>query len=594
MIRLPGPGEEVTAGLARLGLLTAGVIAILSYAAIGREYYAGYHIPQGTGMMNLVPEEVTWLAMFSACGLVALAGLAGALQGTPMVERATLAVRRLAERPLPTVAATAVAAALASAAVGAFVLGHAVVTDDEHTYRFIAETLRTGSLTAPSPGSDLPFFREQFVVLTPEIRYGKYPIGHPVLLAIGQALGAEPWVVPLLTGATVILVYLLGARLFGPALALVAVALVASSPQVLTTGATVLSQPASAVCLLVGLAALVAAEERAPDAGTPLLVLAGAALAYGIVVRPLPGVLFTAVAGARVLWQGRRLRPRVRLVRSALAFGLPVALGVAVLLVQNRLQSGGALTSGYHTYHAVGEGAASIAGFLGGDLASRAMSVLSAVLRLDAWAFGWPLGPWLALAALRVPRTGLLWSMIAAALSYRILSPKAGVSPTGPVYLYEIVPLVALLSAVGAARLARAVGRTRVAAILVAGMVVSATMFMPGRLSDLYTMGLAQRTPGLMLERSGIHQAVVFHDGVVPWWTRSSWAYYPRCNSPQLDDDVLYLHSDVQRDLEEARAFWRRRFPGRSAWVFQYVDGRPRLLPLEQAVAEARAGVPPL
>jgi hypothetical protein len=344
----------------------------------------------------------------------------------------------------------------------------------------------------------------------------------------------------------------------------------------------------------VGLAALVAAEERAPDGGTALLVLAGAALAYGIVVRPLPGVLFTTVAGARVCWQGRRLRPRVRLVRSLLAFGFPVALGVAVLLVQNRLQSGGALTSGYHTYHAVGEGAASIAGFLGGDLASRAMSVLSALMRLDAWAFGWPLGPWLALAALRVPRTGLLWSMIAAALSYRILSPKAGVSPTGPVYLYEIVPLVALLSAVGAARLARAVGRTRVAAVLVAGLVVSATMFVPGRLADLHSMGLAQRTPELMLERSGIHQAVVFHDGVVPWWTRSSWAYYPRCNSPQLDDDVLYLHSDVQRDLEEARSFWRRRFPGRSAWVFQYMDGRPRLLPLEQAVAEARAGVPPL
>jgi hypothetical protein len=86
---------------------------------------------------------------------------------------------------------------------------------------------------------------------------------------------------------------------------------------------------------------------------------------------------------------------------------------------------------------------------------------------------------------------------------------------------------------------------------------------------------------------------VVFHDGIVPWWTRLSWAYYPRCNSPQLDDDVLYLHHDVGGDLEEARAFWRRRFPDRSAWLFQYVDGRPRLLPLEQAIAEARAAVPP-
>src|SRR5436190_1464178 len=72
------------------------------------------------------------------------------------------------------------------------VLRHAVVSDDEHAYQFIAQTLRRGALTAPSPGSDLAFFREQFVVLTPTARFGKYPIGHPLLLAAGQALGIEP------------------------------------------------------------------------------------------------------------------------------------------------------------------------------------------------------------------------------------------------------------------------------------------------------------------------------------------------------------------------------------------------------------------
>jgi 4-amino-4-deoxy-L-arabinose transferase-like glycosyltransferase len=593
VIRPPGTGADGRSGLVRLALLLTGTAAILSYDAVGHAFYGGFRIPQGTGMNSLAPEEVTQIAMFTTFGAVAVAALAAALHGTAPVSRAIAALSALARRPHPAALAAAALAGAAAALVASAVLGHAVVTDDEHTYRFIAQTLRTGALVAPSPGADLEFFGEQFVVLTPTARYGKYPIGYPLLLAAGQAAGAEEWVVPLLTSAIVALVYAIGSWLFDPLRALVAVALVGTSPQVLLTGATYLSQPISAVCMLAGLAALVAADRRlqsAPAGRTEplgLLVLAGACLGYGVFVRPLPGALFAAVAGLHVLW-ARRGAPWSRLVPAAAAFGIPLALGSALLLVQNRLQSGDAFTSGYQTFHATGEGSGGLTVFVAGGLAPRAMSLVAGVLRLEEWAFGWPLAPLLALGALRVRGAGLLWGLISAAVAYRLLAPKAGVSPTGPVYLYEIVPILALLVAVGAVELARRLrAPSAVAATLVAGVVVCLTMFLPGRIADLYSMGLAQRTPFLLLARAGVHHGLVFQSATVPWWTRRSWAYYPRANSPRLDDDVLFLHVGGRDDLDRARELWRRRFPDRSAWWFEYVRDQPRLVPLDQAIAES-------
>jgi hypothetical protein len=77
---------------------------------------------------------------------------------------------------------------------------------------------------------------------------------------------------------------------------------------------------------------------------------------------------------------------------------------------------------------------------------------------------------------------------------------------------------------------------------------------------------------------------------VVPWWTRLSWAYYPRCNSPDLDDDVLYVLLQRSSGLQENLAFWRRRYPSRSAWYFGYLSNGPSLLPLDEYVRLSSSG----
>lgn len=585
------PAPTRRAELWRLGGLAMALFAILGYDAAGHRFYRGYALPQGYGMDHLLPEELSQIALFLGFGTLAMAGLVAALAGSAPVESALGVFRKAAGRVGALGGITAAWLFLVSWGVSRFVLGHAAISDDEHVYHFIAQTLRTGSLTAPSPVQDLPFFQEQFVVLSHSVRYGKYPIGHPVLLALGQAVGAESLVVPAMTALLAIAVLWLGRMLFGGAETALALLLVAVSPQVVLTGATLLSQPASAACLALGLAALFCGGRRR----VRWLVLSGAFFGYGVLIRPLPGALFVPVAllylaterTAEGGWPGR--------ARRAAVFIAPVALGVGVFLLVNRAQAGAALTTGYQAFHQTGEGASGLLRATGGDFATVALSVVGALLRLNVWLLGWPVSLLFCFFPSRDPRIRALWGMVAAEGAYRLVSPKVGIGGVGPIYLFEVVPLLLLLGGAGLVWLARgglgAPGRllrpAGLAAVVLAGVVTSATVFVPSRLADLRRMASAQLLLPRMLAERGITSALVFHDGIVPPWSGLSWAYYPPCNPPALDDGVLYLR--LWNQPAAGYELWRRRFPQRSAWWFGYRDGRPVLVDFETYVRSPQA-----
>jgi hypothetical protein len=204
------------------------------------------------------------------------------------------------------------------------------------------------------------------------------------------------------------------------------------------------------------------------------------------------------------------------------------------------------------------------------------MSIVANLLRLDVWLFGWPLSLLFVPFARRRGAHALPWIMLAAALAYRIVSPKAGVGTTGPQYFFEVVPLLCLMTADGLARVAEraAAWRARslagfVPAVVVAGLCVELTLFLPSRLADLAGAARAQDAVWAELRAQGVHHALVFHDGVVPPWTGLSWAYFPRCNAPRLDDDVLFVRTmRTDESLTPSLEFWRRRFPDRKAMYF--------------------------
>jgi hypothetical protein len=231
------------------------------------------------------------------------------------------------------------------------------------------------------------------------------------------------------------------------------------------------------------------------------------------------------------------------------AFLAPAALFTGAFLLVNRLQAGSALTTGYQAFHQAGEGAPGLWSILGGDLGITALSVVGALLRLNVWLLGWPLSLAFCFFPFRDPRIRVLWGMVGAEGAYRLVSPKIGIGGVGPIYLYEVVPLLLLLSAAGLVWLARGglgapwrlLRPSGLAGIVLAGVVTCGTMFLPSRLADLRRMAAAQLLLPRLLAERGITNALVFHDGIVPPWTGLSWAYYPPCNSPGLDDAVLHL-----------------------------------------------------
>ena len=607
MLSRPALAGEVTSrpirasiGAGELAAVGLAIVAMLAYRANVDRYYGSF-IPQGTGMDHIVSEELAQLSLYVVFGLVAAVSLAIALYRTRAIERALALAGSARQGTGPVVGALAGFVLLTSFVVGRVVLGGTVTTDDENVYRFIAQTLRTGSLVAPSPGSNLEFYREQFVVLTPTARYGKYPIGHPLLLALGGVAGAANLVPPTAAALTLLLTYAAGRRALGASSALLGTMLLATSPHFLLTAATWLSQTSSTLFVMAALAALLTADDGHRRGWW--LAAAGTALGYAFLVRPMPA---GALAAGAVMWllvtPRERPLPR-RLLHTVVFFVLPLALALGVFLLVNRVQSGAAWTTGYQAFHGTEAGPVGLwAETLGVDLASASASLFAGLFRENVWLLGWPLSLLPCLLARRTRASALLWGVVGVALAYRVLIPKAGASPTGPLYFSEAVPALCLLAADGLLRVARGetvVGavlgqwsarpRAVVAAITVAASLTGLTLFTLDRVADLGRMAAAQDAVWRLVQERGIHHALVFHRGVVPPWTRLSWAYFPRCNSPALDDDVLFVrHREDDGPGDPNLGFWRKRHADRSAYLFRWSPGEPAtLLPLEPPPAPA-------
>ena len=114
--------------------------------------------------------------------------------------------------------------------------------EDEIAYVWQAQTIAQGHLTLPSPPNPKNFL-VPFVVDHNGQRFGKYPLGWPVLLAIGIRLGIRQLVNPLLAGLGVWLTYRLGKKVFGETVGLLAAGLTLTSPFFLMNSGTLLSHP---------------------------------------------------------------------------------------------------------------------------------------------------------------------------------------------------------------------------------------------------------------------------------------------------------------------------------------------------------------
>jgi hypothetical protein len=558
--------------LVALGYVGLGAACVVALYATGG-YYRYFAIRQMA--VHAIHElELAFVVWYGLWGSLATLAFAAALLRTGVAERALWLVGRLSVRPWLLVAGAGVVAAAWATALHHVVLLGEPVADDELVYAFQAQTLLRGRLVNPVP-DDAAFFRNQFVHVDARGWYGKYPIGHPLALAVGELLGARWLVGPVLALVSVLLTFALGRRLFGARRAALGAALLCLSPQFVGTHATALSQTTSACATLLGAWALVRLRD---DGRLRWAACAGAAWGFALLVRPLPGALFLVVACASWWWDDRG-GAFVRGSRiSQLAVGAPgVLVALVLVLWTNHAETGSPLESAYDVER-------SRFGLIVPSVAKAAASFGGALIRQNLWLFGWTLS--LAFVAFARPTRarGLFWGLIAAEYAYRLILPKTVVASTGPIYVFEIVPLLALATADGAARAGHALerfavprARALVAAAMIAASLVACAVFVPLQTAALHTGAVMRSRVRVALARAGADRALVFANRLVepPWG--ATWAYHAPNPSPTLDDDVLFVRLPlVAGGPWQAYEFWRRRFPERRAFVF--VDAPRKIL----------------
>ncbi|MBC8332923.1 MAG: glycosyltransferase family 39 protein, partial [Anaerolineae bacterium] len=187
--------------------------------------------------------------------------------------------------------------------------------EDEFAYVWQAQVIARGELTTPS--SDNPkSFLVPFVVDHNGQRFGKYPLGWPVMLSLGERLGLRAWVNPLLAGLGIWLTYRLGKKLLNERIGLLAAALLLSSPFFLMNSSTLLSH-AWGLVLSAGFALFWLEALDEPDSARGWLPTLSAALTLGVLAlsRPLTALgiaLPFAIHGIILLWRGHQgIRRRV-------------------------------------------------------------------------------------------------------------------------------------------------------------------------------------------------------------------------------------------------------------------------------------------
>jgi hypothetical protein len=171
-----------------------------------------------------------------------------------------------------------------------------------------------------------------------------YSPGLPMVMAVFERVAGRDsvfWVVPLLATVLVWTTYLVGRRVRGSLVGVVAAVLVATSPPVLfqLTAAPMSDLPAAAWWALA--MALAAADRDDAALG------AGIASSLAIVTRPNLTPI-AVIAGGLLVWRLFAAgSPRWRVIRHVLLFALPVIAACLTIAALNRALWGSVLTSGY-------------------------------------------------------------------------------------------------------------------------------------------------------------------------------------------------------------------------------------------------------
>ncbi len=217
--------------------------------------------------------------------------------------------------------------------------------EDEYAYLFQAATYVSGALHFPAPpDAAMPGLVYYLLTVDDAGWYSVTAPGWPAVLAIGAAIGM-PWIVnPLLFAVTVWFAQDMARRRSGDRFAAVFALLLATSPWLVASAASLMTHSLTLALIAVAWWAVTLADQRGRGRGAWLLLAAGLAIGWVFTTRPLDGLLIGVLTG---LWVA--LGPARSLLRTAVYSAGAIGSG-SVYLLYNRAMTGDPLLAPQDRY----------------------------------------------------------------------------------------------------------------------------------------------------------------------------------------------------------------------------------------------------
>lgn len=476
------------------------------------------------------------------------------------------------------------------------VTGRLPHVEDEIAYLYQARTYAHGALWAPPP-PDLSAFFVPFWLIIRDHWISKYPIGWPMVLALGEVFHAGWLVAPILGAIMVALIAQLGTELFDRQIGLIAGILALTSPFYLIQSSTFMSHPASALWTTLLMWTWLRLE-RASRQQKPSLkwsLLAGASMGMVAITRPLTAVGVAIPFAIALFVQLIRQRDIRHLLRTYWPFVAAAAAVTALYPLYLWIVTGSPTTNLYTLiwpYDRIGFGP-DISHSNGHDLHQGLVNAKNDLLLWYSDLFGWKNSSWLPLipglvfglieARRREKGWPLLLGGIFGALVVVHLAYWVGAQVYGPRYYYEGLAGLAILAALGLRGVVRVlVGLIRTRRFTLAGepgalpadmwpvylvlaVLISSNMltYLPDRLNHWSNLYDITRDPiRAVREAQQTDRVLVLVKG-------GRWIEYGALmslNSPWLDGPVVVGHYEDPMTLETVQAL----FPDREVL---YVEG---------------------
>ena len=416
------------------------------------------------------------------------------------------------------------------------------VTDDENTFDFQARTLLLGRVVNPPPPVTSSF-RNVFIIDDGKQWIGKYTLGHPLIIAIGMALGNRYLLTIALSVLTLYLVYLISLKIYGDKkVALLTLCLGAISPFFYLVSSSRLSHTSTAFFLALFMYLFLQSRSMQEKAGRAAFIafLSGIALGYAFNVRSLTALGFAVPFCVVAIDDLRQQKPGT--LSRGLLVGAGFALMVGITLWYNSVVTGNAFMFPFHYYDS---GEALGFGVFDHTIFSALRNLAVSIGRLNSAFLGFPLSLLFLFAVLFDRKgfgdylsIGILGAIAIAFLFY--YSP--GVSDLGPVYYYETVIPLLLLSGRAVVFLHRLFadhfkhGNALVPNFLVLSLILSLVTFVPEQISHIHRLTDQIREPYELVRSANVHHALV----MMNFRPDKGWVFGHRSPSPDFTDDVVY------------------------------------------------------